>query len=84
MQALRIPESAGYKVRYPILNRTLNKRDWASSQQLMDDIEVILSEAMKTELNILPRDYSVSSSSCFSPVQSFADLTELLCGPHRS
>jgi actin-related protein 8 len=59
-QALRIPDNAGFKVRYPILNRTLNRRDWNSSQQLLDDIEIILQEALKTELGILPRDYPVS------------------------
>lgn len=59
-QALRIPDNSGYTVRYPILNRTLNRRDWSSSQQLLDDIEVILQEALKTELGISPRDYHVS------------------------
>jgi len=59
-QALRIPDNAGFKVRYPILNRTLNRRDWNSSQQLLDDIEIILQEALKTELGIPSRDYPVS------------------------
>nr|XP_031862869.1 uncharacterized protein CI109_001881 [Kwoniella shandongensis]KAA5529941.1 hypothetical protein CI109_001881 [Kwoniella shandongensis] len=56
-EALRLPESAGYKVRYPILNRSLNRRDWASSQSLLDDIATILQESLRTELGILPKEY---------------------------
>ncbi|KAK4688229.1 actin-related protein 8, partial [Tremellales sp. Uapishka_1] len=55
--ALRLPESARYKVRYPILSRNLNKRDWRSSQMLMDDIAVILQESLKKELGISRRDH---------------------------
>lgn len=57
-QALRLPPSAGFSLRWPILQRGLNLRDWPSPRSLMDDIAVILQEAMRTELNILPRDYA--------------------------
>ena len=60
LQALRIPESSNFKVRYPILHRGLNLREWRSSQLLMDDIAIILEETLRNELSIYPRDYSVS------------------------
>ena len=59
VQALRLPESSQFRIRYPILHRSLNRRDWQSSQVLLDDIAVILEEALRTELRIAPRDYSV-------------------------
>ncbi|WWC69531.1 uncharacterized protein I206_103473 [Kwoniella pini CBS 10737] len=56
-EALRLPEKAGYKVRYPILQRSFNKRDWTSSQLLLDDISIIIQESLKTELGITSKDY---------------------------
>ncbi|WVQ98665.1 hypothetical protein IAU59_005796 [Kwoniella sp. CBS 9459] len=57
-EALRLPENSGYKVRYPILQRSLNRRDWGSSQLLMDDIAIILQDSLKSELGISPKEYS--------------------------
>ncbi|WVF72264.1 hypothetical protein IAT40_007076 [Kwoniella sp. CBS 6097] len=57
-EALRLPENSGYKLRYPILQRSLNRRDWASSQLLMDDIAIILQDTLKNELDISPKEYS--------------------------
>ncbi|WVR05120.1 hypothetical protein IAU60_002132 [Kwoniella sp. DSM 27419] len=57
-EALRLPEKAGYKVRYPLLRRSLNRRDWVSSQLLLDDIATIIQESLRTELGIKPREYS--------------------------
>lgn len=59
-QALRVPSASGFKVRYPFLQRGLNTRDWGSPRLLMDDIATILQETLKSELDIHPRDYSVS------------------------
>ncbi|WVQ70170.1 uncharacterized protein L199_008395 [Kwoniella botswanensis] len=56
-EALRLPEKAGYKVRYPILQRNFNNRDWSSSQLLLDDISTIIQESLRTELGITPKDY---------------------------
>ncbi|WVW83184.1 hypothetical protein I302_105202 [Kwoniella bestiolae CBS 10118] len=56
-EALRLPEKAGYKVRYPILQRNFNNRDWTSSQLLMDDISTIIQDSLRTELGITPKDY---------------------------
>ncbi|WWC61199.1 uncharacterized protein I303_103779 [Kwoniella dejecticola CBS 10117] len=56
-EALRLPEKAGYKVRYPILQRSFNKRDWTSSQLLLDDISTIIQESLRTELGVTPKDY---------------------------
>ncbi|ODN84742.1 hypothetical protein L202_00622 [Cryptococcus amylolentus CBS 6039] len=56
--ALRLPENAGYTTRFPILHRTLNRRDWSSSQSLLDDISAILTTALLTELEIPPSKYS--------------------------
>ncbi|WRT67065.1 uncharacterized protein IL334_004031 [Kwoniella shivajii] len=55
--ALRLPEKAGYKVRYPILQKHLNTRDWTSSQLLLDDIATIIQESLKTELGITSLEY---------------------------
>jgi hypothetical protein len=62
IQALRLPPSKGFSVRYPILNRQLNTRDWQSSQLLMDDIGLIISYALRKELGIDPKDLSVRIS----------------------
>ncbi|OWZ65573.1 hypothetical protein AYX14_01119 [Cryptococcus neoformans] len=59
--ALRLPESAGYTVRYPILHRSLNRRDWASSQTVLDDISTIITSSLSTQLSIAPRDYPLFS-----------------------
>ncbi|WVQ71591.1 hypothetical protein IAR50_001131 [Cryptococcus sp. DSM 104548] len=56
--ALRLPEKSGYTTRFPILHRTLNRRDWSSSQSLLDDISSILTTALLTELSIPPSKYS--------------------------
>ncbi|WWC90112.1 uncharacterized protein L201_005045 [Kwoniella dendrophila CBS 6074] len=56
-EALRLPEKSGYKVRYPILQRNFNTRDWTSSQLLLDDISTIIQESLRTELDITPKDY---------------------------
>lgn len=58
---MRLPESAGYTVRYPILHRSLNRRDWASSQTVLDDISTIITSSLSTELSIPPRDYPLFS-----------------------
>nr|ODN81213.1 nuclear protein [Cryptococcus depauperatus CBS 7841] len=55
--ALRLPQSAGYIVRYPIMNRALNCRDYASPQTLMDDISTILAHLLLTEFDIFPKQY---------------------------
>ncbi|ORY33761.1 putative nuclear actin-related protein [Naematelia encephala] len=60
-EALRLPESSGFKVRYPILYRSLNRLDWPSLQSLLDDIETILRDALLTELNITPKEYKTYS-----------------------
>ncbi|KAK8869874.1 hypothetical protein IAR55_000442 [Kwoniella newhampshirensis] len=80
-EALRLPESAGYKVRFPILNRSLNRRDWASSQSLLDDIWTILQQSLQTELGILPKEYPKYSCVFIIPdhgdrvyVQAMSDL----------
>ncbi|OCF41209.1 hypothetical protein I317_04955 [Kwoniella heveanensis CBS 569] len=56
-EALRLPENSGYKVRYPILQRSLNRRDWGSQQLLMDDIAIVLQDSLKSELGISPKEY---------------------------
>ena len=35
-------------------------RDWDNHQSLLDDIGTILEETLRTELDIRPKDYSVS------------------------
>ena len=68
MQALRLPPSADFSVRWPILNRQLNTRDWSSSQLLMDDIGLIILDAMRKEMRIelkdLPVRYQVLMMEC--------------------
>jgi actin-related protein 8 len=61
MQAMRLPPNSGFSTRWPILNRGLNTRDWASSQSLMDDIALIITETLRTELDIRLKDLAVSS-----------------------
>lgn len=56
--AIRLPASAGWRIRYPLLQRRLNGRDWSSTQLLLDDIAIILQESLRTELDIKPADYS--------------------------
>jgi len=47
-------------VRWPILNRKLNTRDWDSQNLLMDDFALILQESLRAELSVTPRMYQVS------------------------
>lgn len=56
-EALRLAESSGFRIRYPILQRRFNSRDWASLQLLLDDLTIILQESLRTELDIKPIDY---------------------------
>ncbi|CAK9786897.1 actin-like ATPase domain-containing protein [Cutaneotrichosporon oleaginosum] len=56
-EALRLADSAGFRVRYPIHQRGFNSRDWASPQLLLDDISLIIQESLRTELGIRPKDY---------------------------
>lgn len=57
--AIRLPSSKGWKVRYPIVQRRFNTRDWQSHQLLLDDFTRILQESLRTELNIEPLEYKV-------------------------
>jgi actin-related protein 8 len=57
--ALRLPVSKGWRIRYPILQRKFNTRDWDSHQLLLDDFTIILQESLRTELGIKPIDYKV-------------------------
>ncbi|WVQ78037.1 hypothetical protein IAT38_000118 [Cryptococcus sp. DSM 104549] len=56
-EALRLPESAGYTLRYPILQRSLNLRDWTTPQSLLDDISTIITHSLSTLLSIPARDH---------------------------
>ncbi|EIW69617.1 hypothetical protein TREMEDRAFT_62486 [Tremella mesenterica DSM 1558] len=56
-EALQLPPDSGFDVKYPILHRGLNTEDWSSLRHLLDDVVLILQEALRTELNIFPRDY---------------------------
>lgn len=58
--ALRLPTNKGWRLRYPILQRKFNTRDWSSHQLLLDDFTTILQESLRTELGIKPIDYKVS------------------------
>jgi hypothetical protein len=60
-QALRLDPSSGFRVRWPILNRKLNTRDWDSQNLLMDDFALILQESLRGELGVTPRMYQVRS-----------------------
>lgn len=60
-EALRLAPSSGYRIRYPILQRRFNSRDWASMQLLLDDLTVILQESLRTELGVKPIDYKTFS-----------------------
>lgn len=56
-EALQLADSSGFRVRFPIHQRGFNSRDWASIQLLLDDITLILQEALRTELGIKPIEY---------------------------
>ena len=62
-QAIRLVPDSKFKVRWPILNRRLNTRDWKSRQTLIDDIALILHESLRTELGVKAADYKVSFSA---------------------
>ncbi|KAL7422269.1 Actin-like protein arp8 [Cryptotrichosporon argae] len=83
-EALRLPESARYQLRWPIMRRGFNTRDWKTSQLLIDDIATILEETMRTELQITPRDYSKFSVVLIVPDHGdrfyVQELTRLLLG----
>lgn len=82
--ALRLPESAGFKVRWPILDRGLNMRDWQNPQLLMDDIGTIIQDTLLSELGIRQREYFNYSVILIIP--DFGDpayveqMTQLLMG----
>lgn len=71
--ALRLADSAGFTVRYPIHQRGFNARDWSSLQLLLDDITLILQETLRTELGIKPVDYK--NYSVVLVVPDFGDRT---------
>lgn len=72
-EALRLPPSAGYTVRYPILRRRFNSRDWKSRQPLLDDLTTIMVESLRTELDILPKDFKVGETEgCSADGQNYS------------
>lgn len=72
-EALQLADSSGFTVRYPIHHRGFNSRDWVSIQLLLDDITLILQEALRTELGIKPVDYKTYSVVLVVP--DFGDRT---------
>ncbi|KAI0047018.1 hypothetical protein FA95DRAFT_1473176, partial [Auriscalpium vulgare] len=57
--ALRVadPERLGYVLRWPIVGKRFNTRDYTSNQMIIDDVETILRESLRTKLNITPAMY---------------------------
>lgn len=65
MAALRIPprDSTRYSLSWPIQNGVLNEKDYKSREQLLGDLNCIISDAIKLELGIPSKhfsDYSVA------------------------
>lgn len=61
-EAIKLAESSGFSLRWPIVQRTFNTRDWDSKQLLLNDLTLILTESLRTELDIRPinfKEYSV-------------------------
>lgn len=61
-EALKLAESSGFSVRWPIVQRSFNTRDWDSKQLLLNDMTLILTESLRTQLDIKPisfKEYSV-------------------------
>lgn len=61
-EAIKLAESSGFSLRWPIVQRTFNTRDWDSKQLLLNDLTLILTESLRTELDIRPinfKEYAV-------------------------
>ena len=79
-QALRLTPSSDFRVKWPLLNRKLNTRDWDSQNLLMDDFAFILQESLRAELNVTPRMYQVRLPLC---LELEADGVGLRCCAYR-
>ena len=59
MKALKVPEDSKVARHYwPIRNGVFNEVEYLSRQELMGDVQLILDDAIKSELNIKAVDYS--------------------------
>ena len=53
------PPAMGYIVRRPIHGQNFAAADYTSLQAVLNDIEVIIRETLRSSFEILPRDYHV-------------------------
>ncbi|KIP07419.1 hypothetical protein PHLGIDRAFT_127629 [Phlebiopsis gigantea 11061_1 CR5-6] len=58
-KALRLsdPTELGYVLRWPIYGRSFNTRDYTSNQQVLSDVETILSAVLSEKYDIQPKTY---------------------------
>ncbi|PFH51828.1 hypothetical protein AMATHDRAFT_74707 [Amanita thiersii Skay4041] len=61
------PEKAGYLVRWPIYGSNFNTRDYASIQENLSDIDILIRHTLEEKMNVGPRDYKNYSAVLVIP-----------------
>lgn len=78
-KALRLsdPAELGYVLRWPIYGGNFNTRDYTSNQELLSDIETIISTTLDEKFRITPKNYKEHSIVLVIP--DFYDRTYVQC-----